>query len=262
MENDEIELEKLYYVYVVRRPIWTGDLRYYIGVSSTKRDRWRDHLSASRNNKKNNTLFYNWMSKYNDCFFEILMNNLSEDEAYEYEKEMVPENSIERKILGLMNSCGGGRKPPKFSDFSEEKQLQIIENNKKALNDPKVKKKMSGDNHWTRRIGKEKTYFFGKKGEEHPCYGKTFSKERLEKVSGENHWNYGNKGANCKTSKPVRATNVLTGETKDFCSALEACNPIDGWATNHGHVINCCKKRPRYKTHKGCTWEYINNGGS
>jgi len=76
----------------------------------------------------------------------------------------------------------------------------------------------------------------------------------LAKRSGKNHPGYGKKAENCKTSKPVIATKVATGETKKFPSALEAFN--EGWATSHGNVINCCKKRKRYNTHNGCTWEY------
>lgn len=60
------------------------------------------------------------------------------------------------------------------------------------------------------------------------------------------------KKANVKNYKPVRATNVKTGEKMDF----ESISKAGTFGFRLTNIIQCCKGDK--KTHCGYTWEYIN----
>ena len=61
-------------------------------------------------------------------------------------------------------------------------------------------------------------------------------------------------------NKPVRGTNVKTGEVIEFKSAQEASRFLG--LSNSGTINGCCLKRKSYKSCGGYRWEYIgdNNG--
>lgn len=251
--NSKNELLKQdHYVYRIRRPAETGDKRYYIGVTGPRKSktRWEEHVQRS---KRDSTRFlYCWMKKHPDCFYETIYGPISKEEAYELEGVLVPKTAKERKALGLVNeACGGNWAINNLPRTSKDKGIAAI---KAAWGTEETKNKVRGEKHWSHRISKEEHPLAGLSGKSSNAYGYKHTQEQLSKRSGKNHPGYGKKAENCKTSKPVIATKIATGEIKRFPSALAAFH--EGWATSHGNVINCCKKRKRYNTHNGCTWEY------
>lgn len=93
--------------------------------------------------------------------------------------------------------------------------------------------------------------------------GSMISEVTRQKISeagkGRTPWNLGAKGKqkawnkgiyNQGACKPITATHMITGETKEYVSAAEAVR--EGF--NSGHVTQCCKGK--LKHHKGYYWSY------
>jgi hypothetical protein len=122
---------KNHFVYVIKRPSQTGDLRTYIGVTSNTKtqnpkQRWACHKSSK-------TCVGRFIRKYPDAFMEIIFSNLTKKQAYAIEKNMVPGNPKSRKELFLLNERGGGICPPNRKEISEKTKNQKSKNISKAL---------------------------------------------------------------------------------------------------------------------------------
>jgi predicted GIY-YIG superfamily endonuclease len=212
-----------HFVYIVNRPIWTGDFRYYVGVSKHPQRRWQEH---KRNAPTRLYFLHKWMNQHPDCAMTVVHGPCSKEEAYQFERDWVSDDNQFRQSIGLINEAGGGV----------------------------CGAYRSGKEHWTHKVAKKDLPLTGVVGKFHPAFGRRNTVEQIAKRSGSNHPNFGNKGANCKTSKAVKATNILTGEVVCFPSALAAFQA--GIAKSHGNVINCCKNRDGYSQHNGYKWEY------
>jgi hypothetical protein len=120
-----------YFLYIIRRPETSGDVRRYIGVSHfSKRNNPRRRFS---NHKAANSYVGSFIRKYSDSSIYILVQDLNYNEAYKLEKELVPDDSKQRKILHLLNETGGGDHPPKFSDLKTETQEKISKQRSETL---------------------------------------------------------------------------------------------------------------------------------
>ncbi len=118
-------------VYVIKRPDITGDLRKYIGVSSysekyNPNKRWEAH-------KVGNTRVGRFIRKYSDVYMEIIHENLTREQAYVLESELVPKEPAKRKSLMLLNNKGGGIMPPSYQELDEQTVVIISEKLKLAL---------------------------------------------------------------------------------------------------------------------------------
>lgn len=105
-------------VYVIKRPDTTGDLRKYIGVSSysekhNPNKRWQTH-------KAGNTRVGRFIRKYSDVYMELIHENLTKEQAYILELELVPKDPAKRKSLMLLNNKGGGIMPPLSDEFDKK----------------------------------------------------------------------------------------------------------------------------------------------
>lgn len=120
---------KIYCVYKIHRP-HSNDLRYYIGVTNTG----GNCSIANRFNahKKSDYAVGCFIRKYEDALIEVIVNNLTQVEAYTLEKLLVPSADVQRKSLNLLNETEGGNIPPHFKQLSPEKQKQLRE--KRSIN--------------------------------------------------------------------------------------------------------------------------------
>jgi len=122
---------KNHVVYEIKRPVETNDLRKYIGVSHynenySPSDRFYQHSKSSH-------YVGNFIRKYSDATMHIIFSNLTMEEAYNLERELVPDLHTERIELNLLNETGGGKENPSYYKFSVEKQKEISENTSKSL---------------------------------------------------------------------------------------------------------------------------------
>jgi hypothetical protein len=118
-------------IYVIKRPDVTGDLRKYIGVSSysekhNPNKRWQTH-------KAGNTRVGRFIRKYSDVYMELIHENLTKEQAYILELELVPKDPAKRKSLMLLNNKGGGIMPPSYQELDEQTVSKKLEKLKLAL---------------------------------------------------------------------------------------------------------------------------------
>lgn len=73
----------------------------------------------------------------------------------------------------------------------------------------------------------------------------------IKHVSGKDHFNYGKFGSDSKRAKPVKATNIITNEVKEYGSIVETVK--DGFSKSE--VSRSCN---RGGVHKGHIFEFIN----
>lgn len=122
-EQENIQELRNYFVYEIRRPLETNDPRKYIGVSHYGKKhgpkvRFRGH-------KKSSYYVGFFIRKYTDAQMYIIHDNLTKEEAYRIEKQLVPKTDKERKELNLLNETEGGGIPPTYETLSKEKQALL-----------------------------------------------------------------------------------------------------------------------------------------
>lgn len=105
-EQENIQELRNYFVYEIRRPLETNDPRKYIGVSHHGKKygpkvRFRGH-------KKSKYPIGHFIRKYPDAQMYIMHENLTREEAYRIEKQLVPLLSSDRRKLNLINATQGG----------------------------------------------------------------------------------------------------------------------------------------------------------
>lgn len=145
-EQENIQELRNYFVYEIRRPIETGDVRRYVGISSyTKHGGPKKRFSGHR---KSSYYVGFFIRKYPDVKMYILHDNLTKEEACAIEKALVPKTDKERKELNLLNETEGGGIPPKFNSLSKESQDKIREQRKiNAQKQTHVSKRPPGPSH-------------------------------------------------------------------------------------------------------------------
>lgn len=112
-----------FFVYVIKRPEISNDPRKYYGVSHYgKRASPKHRLAAHR---KSNSYIGRFVRSHQDVFIRVIYDNLTKEQAFALEAQMVPESSVERRLLNLINEQGGGLHPPSFDELSEEQQTKL-----------------------------------------------------------------------------------------------------------------------------------------
>lgn len=114
-------MQKMYCVYVIKRPESQNDPRIYYGVTHFSK-RNSPLKRFQRGHKYANTYVGRFVRKYEDAYISVFKDGLSETEAYLLEAHLVPADNEARKSLHLLNECGGGSRPPRFQELSPEKQ--------------------------------------------------------------------------------------------------------------------------------------------
>ena len=69
-----------------------------------------------------------------------------------------------------------------------------------------------------------------------------------------------NSKQNATHGKPIEATEVRTGKKRRFASAYEAARTLAAETNknmNRAHISNCANKRPKYNTHHGYTFAFV-----
>ncbi len=169
--------ENSYKVYIITN---STNGKNYVGLTGQKylSNRWRGHLKCSRDGV--DTYFYRALRKYGPSVFtkDIVAENISRSEAQRLEKFWIGLIHSNEKEFGYNTTFGGFA--PKHTQTTREKigYIQIgrvksasaianhaaammsseyrqrrSEISKRCCNSPEYLAKISGDNHWTRRLG-------------------------------------------------------------------------------------------------------------
>ena len=164
--------EKIWCVYIhtnlINNKKYIGQTKY----SHNPNRRWK-----SGSGYKSNPYFYNSILKYGwDNFsHEIIVTNLTQDEANEIEKQLINEMNTTNPEYGYNLTYGGESNIP-----SEETKQKMRENHAdyNGENNPFYGKHLTEEHNKKLQDGhREKC-----SGENHPFYGKKHSQETIEKI--------------------------------------------------------------------------------
>lgn len=102
----------IYWIHLAEHDMFSGG---YIGISKDVESRWKAHSNTTENPHLKAAL-----NKYKDSvIWEVIADDLTEDEAKAYEKLLRPVPNIG------WNIAAGGGMPPRFADFSEESKERL-----------------------------------------------------------------------------------------------------------------------------------------
>lgn len=211
--------------------------KVYIGSSKRIEKRWKEHKRELNNNKHHNRYLQRAWNKYGgESFLFDVIEECNLDILIEREQFWMD-------YLNCLNSSYGYNISEKASTYC-----------------------VSGDKNWMRKnkgsFYGENSNFYGRKhteeskakmrakcnnkGENNPMYGKHHTDESKEKIRkskekyvGENHPNFGKKGALSTNHKEI----ICLTTNRTFVSIKEASIFYNIPDTN---IINCCKHRYTY----------------
>lgn len=219
------------YVHIVPKEISEHEWdKYYVGITSRKNATERWHAGRGY---KNNTHFYRAIQKYGweNIAHEVIAENLTKDEACEFEKTLIKELNSTDFHYGYNKSIGGetNKLAPgvKSANYGKRWTIEQREKHKERLKSRKLffsderRKQMS---EVSKRNWDNKDFRNRMTGENAPCYGRT----------GEKHPMYGKHGKDISNSKIV----VCLNDNKAYYSAADASKNLK---INHSKLCMCCR---------------------
>jgi hypothetical protein len=232
--------------YSVYEHIFPNNKRF-IGITCRKPQyRWSNGNGYTHNDHLKKAIKkYGWVNIQHNILFE----NMSEEDAYKKEIELINKHQSNNREYGYNNSIGGEKSSAgcKYSDemkarFKNANILRSIRQ-KGTKRSEEVKEKISKNNA---RIWQ------GKFGSEHPSYGTKRSAETKLKISKArsgvlNNW-YGKKSILAKEVNQYTLNNEFIKTWESIKMAEITLN------INHGKITAVCKGR-RNKT-AGFIWRY------
>lgn len=198
--------------------------KIYIGITSTKpEDRWKSGTGYVKNKH-----FYSAIKKYGwkNIRHEILLTDLTQEEAFEKEIELIKKYKSNEREFGYNHGIGGehGSTGTKWSEESRKHHMEAILSKPRTPSD-ETKKKIS---------------------------------ESLKKYYSENPWKKRKPGGNRtgnRTHNGGKKKKVLCVETGDiFLGAKAAAN----WAglKSRQNIYYCCCNVENRQTAGGYHWKY------
>jgi group I intron endonuclease len=234
-------MERKYCVYVHTFP----NGKKYVGITSKKVNvRWQNGTGYRRSQLVRNAIEkYGW----ENVEHEVILTDLTEEEAYQAEKDTIAKLKTIDIHFGYNMNSGG-------KDYYHS-ELSI--------------KRMSGKNHYSygrtekmvmseeakRKIG------LANSGERHYLFGKHLSDEHRKNVSisltGEKNGFYGKKhkeGIFAYRRRPIYQIDLETKEIIKLWNSAWEIEETLGYG--HSAIAACC--RGKYQTSRGYLWKYAN----
>lgn len=202
----------------------------YIGCSKNFYNRKKEHLSKLKNNKHENKYLQRSWNKYgkDNFVFEIIEKLDSELEMFQKEKLLILKNN------NLYNLAEGGQGGNTRINFTQAQHLnynkKLSESILKSWKNPNRKRISAFTN-----ITKERELFLKQK------------------------W------SNCKlgglnSNAKYKNIKIFQYDKKDILIKVwKDIYEIDSNIFNRKYIINCCNKKPSFKSHKKFKWSFILN---
>lgn len=218
------------YIHIVPKEIngYEWD-KYYVGITSRNiKLRW-----GKGSHYKNCPYFYRAIQKYgwDNIQHEVICENLTEQEAFDFEKRLIKELKSNDYNYGYNITAGGngctglsGEKNPNYGNRWNEEQRQkrreYLKEHPRNYTD-EYRKKIS---EASKRLWENEAYRNRMSGTNHPCYGRT----------GNKHPMYGKHGKEISNSKIV----VCLNNNKAYYSASDASKIL---GINNSKLCMCCR---------------------
>lgn len=222
--------------------------KYYIGVTSRQpEDRWRNGFGYY------SQPFYNAIMKYgwDNIYHEVIAENLTEDEAFNFEKVLIKKIKSNNRKYGYNITSGGDKG---YSHKHTDEWCEQHSRDMTGKGNPMYGKKHSKET--LKRISQART---GKcVGEDNPFYGRSHSKETIRRILKSRSWYKPSRETVERISnsnkKPVLQFDCETGDViRIFSSIKDAATELN---LDRGSITKCCQHKR--KTVGGYRWEYKN----
>ena len=246
MSESSIDCNRGYTVYAHIAP----NGKMYIGATCQKcEERWRNG-SGYKGRK-----FYNAVKEFgwDNIKHEIIAENLTEDEAYKKEKELIQLYNTTDERCGYNSSTGGkyGGSGVQFTDERKKTigkrmhEFMMVNNHFKGKHHTEKARKLMSENHYNCC------------GENNSFYGKHHTEETKKKISesrkgiycGEKASRYGAKDTQEQIerkrllkSKPIDMYDMNKNYIKSFLNSIEAEKET---GCNHSNITRVCKGKSK-----------------
>lgn len=200
----------------------------YIGCSKNLKARWKEHKRHLIEGRHHCIHLQRAWNKYGEAhfLFETLEEHPTENKMFQREKELISESTK------TYNTAEGGFGGNTVKNFTEEQKQAFSrkakERNAKRFKDPKEREKCNSFRNLseTELEERKKVWSEAKKGAKNNRYKYSSPVLQLDKKTGE-----------------------LIKEWKDVCEA-------DYAGFERRWIINCCKGKKGFKSHKGFVWKW------
>lgn len=200
----------------------------YIGCSKNLKARWKEHKRHLIEGRHHCIHLQRAWNKYGEIhfLFETLEEHPTENKMFQREKELISESTK------TYNTAEGGLGGDTRKNFTEEQRKHYLdkkrEANRRRFKDPKEREKCNAFRNLSETELEERK--------------KVWSEVKK-----------GTKNGRYKYSSPVlqldKKTGKLIKEWKDVCEA-------DYAGFERRWIINCCKGKKGFKSHKGFVWKW------
>lgn len=196
---------KKYFLYKI---VNLTNQKFYIGVTSNIKIRWKKHLNIAKGDKvkfpHHFQLIHKAIKKYgeNNFIFEIVKEFDIEDDCYEAEENFI--TYFKKNKIKTYNIAGGGKGTGSGENhpmYGKKLPKEWVDNIKKA-------KEITSKNPETKEKQRKNMIDRNWIGENHPMYGKHHSEETKKKISNKG------KGKITSINTKIKISKALKGKTK------------------------------------------------
>ena len=226
----------------------------YVGITSkTLDERW-----ASGNGYKNNPRLYNTIKKYGVEGFirEILLDNLTQQEAFEKEIEYIAKFNSTDPAIGFNIAKGGGA--PMFGRKHSEKAKKKFSETRTGKNNGFFGKHHSEETKNLLRKANAGKHHTEEWKQQQSIRAKEWHKTHENPMkdnhqfAGEKNPMYGRRGSLHPSATPVQQFTLDGIFVQEFLSTTEAAQAMG--LHNGAHITECCKNKR--KKCAGYVWKY------